>query len=57
MYGIETTRWLNEKAALANPKPGPPSETGHLFTTPESKLGILKALATPNKDLQTRYWE
>jgi hypothetical protein len=57
MYGIETTRWLNEKAALASPKPVAPSETGHLFTTAESKSGLLKALSTPNTNPQTRDWE
>jgi|GEM_PF-6691860 len=57
MYGIETLTWLNEKASLASPKPVAPSETGHPLTTAERNAGILKALATLNKDLQTRDWE
>jgi len=54
MYGLETIRRLNEKASLENVKSIALSETGHLLTTAERDTGILKALATPGKDLQTR---
>ena len=56
MYGLETLTWLNEKASLENVKSIAPSETGHPLTTPESKSGFSKALAT-SKGLQTRDWE
>ena len=57
MYGLETLTWLNDKASLENVKSIAPSETGHPLTTPERNAGILKALATPSKDPQTRDWE